>query len=130
MQATDADGTAATGCGWQALHMSVASPAPLQSGVRQLRLTWQSRIHSHAAADAWADQHLMQRREIGDRAGDLATLLLEAIRSLRAVKLPLDPGLIQSLSHGPLSGLSAWVEVSGVAPSLCWKALLLQPILI
>jgi hypothetical protein len=37
-------------------------------------------------------------------------------------------GLIESLSQGPLSGLSAWVEVGGIAPSLCWKAPPLQPI--
>jgi hypothetical protein len=37
-------------------------------------------------------------------------------------------GLIQSLSHGLLPGLSAWVEVGGIAPSLCLKAPPPQPI--
>jgi hypothetical protein len=70
--------------------MPVARLAPLQSVVRQLRLTWQSRIQGHPTSDARVDQHLMQRRENGDRDGDLAILLLEAIHSLRAAKLPLD----------------------------------------
>ena len=38
------------------------------------------------------------------------------------------PGLIQSLSQALLSVLSAWVEVGGIAPSLCLKAPPLQPI--
>jgi hypothetical protein len=38
------------------------------------------------------------------------------------------PGLIQSLSQGFLPGLSAWVEVGGIASSLCPTALLPQPI--
>jgi hypothetical protein len=38
------------------------------------------------------------------------------------------PGLIQSLSQALLPGLSAWAEVSGIAPSLCLKALPLQSI--
>ena len=38
------------------------------------------------------------------------------------------PGLIQSLSQGPLPVLSAWVEVGGIAPSLCLKAPPPQPI--
>ena len=37
-------------------------------------------------------------------------------------------GLIQSLSQGLLSGLSAWVEVGGIASSLCLKAPTPQPI--
>ena len=37
-------------------------------------------------------------------------------------------GLIQSLSHGLLPGLSAWVEVGGIASSLCLKAPTPQPI--
>ena len=39
-----------------------------------------------------------------------------------------DPGLIQSLSQGLLPGLSAWVEVGGIASSLCSRAFLPQPI--
>ncbi len=38
------------------------------------------------------------------------------------------PGLIQSLSQGLLPELSAWVEVGGIASSLCLRAFLLQPI--
>lgn len=38
------------------------------------------------------------------------------------------PGLIQSLALAFLPGLRAWVEVSGIASSLCPKALPLQPI--
>jgi len=38
------------------------------------------------------------------------------------------PGLIQSLSQAFLPVLSAWVEVGGIAPSLCLKASPLQPI--
>jgi hypothetical protein len=38
------------------------------------------------------------------------------------------PGLIQSLSQCLLPGLSAWVEVGGIAPFPCLKALLRQPI--
>ena len=41
---------------------------------------------------------------------------------------PLHPGLIQSLSHGLLPGLSTWVEVGGIASSLCLKAPTPQPI--
>ena len=37
-------------------------------------------------------------------------------------------GLIQSLSQASLQGLSAWVEVGGIAPSLCLKASPPQPI--
>ena len=37
-------------------------------------------------------------------------------------------GLIQSLSPGLLSQLSAWVEVGGIASSLCSRASLPQPI--
>jgi replicative DNA helicase len=37
-------------------------------------------------------------------------------------------GLIQSLSQGLLPGLSAWVEVGGIASSLCSRASLPQPI--
>jgi hypothetical protein len=37
-------------------------------------------------------------------------------------------GLIQSLSQGLLPELSAWVEVGGIASSLCLRAFLLQPI--
>ena len=37
-------------------------------------------------------------------------------------------GLIQSLSQSLLPGLSAWVEVGGIASSLCSRAFLLQPI--
>jgi len=40
----------------------------------------------------------------------------------------LGPGLIQSLSQASLQGLSAWVEVGGIAPSLCLKASPPQPI--
>ena len=39
-----------------------------------------------------------------------------------------DAGLIQSLSQGLLPELSAWVEVGGIASSLCSRAFLLQPI--
>jgi hypothetical protein len=39
-----------------------------------------------------------------------------------------EAGLIQSLSHGLLPGLSAWVEVGGIASSLCLKAPTPQPI--
>ena len=39
-----------------------------------------------------------------------------------------NPGLIQSLSQGLLPGLSAWVEVGGIASSLCSRASLPQPI--
>lgn len=43
--------------------------------------------------------------------------------------LPLcQAGLIQSLSQASLPGLSACVEVGGIAPVLCLKALLPQPI--
>jgi hypothetical protein len=38
------------------------------------------------------------------------------------------PGLIQSVSQVLWSGLSAWVELSGLAPALCLKPLLPQPI--
>ena len=38
------------------------------------------------------------------------------------------PGLIQSPSQAFLPVLSAWVEVGGIASSLCSKAILLQPI--
>lgn len=38
------------------------------------------------------------------------------------------PGLIQSLSQSLLPELSAWVEVGGIASSLCSRAFLLQPI--
>jgi len=38
------------------------------------------------------------------------------------------PGLIQSPSQASLPGLSAWVEVGGIAPSLCLKAPPPQPI--
>jgi hypothetical protein len=41
---------------------------------------------------------------------------------------PGDTGLTQSPSQTLLPGLSAWVEVGGIAPSLCWKAPTLQPI--
>jgi hypothetical protein len=37
-------------------------------------------------------------------------------------------GLIQSLSQAFLPGLSAWVEVGGIASSLCSTAFLPQPI--
>ena len=37
-------------------------------------------------------------------------------------------GLIQSVSQALLPLLSAWVEVGGIASSLCLTALLLQPI--
>ena len=40
----------------------------------------------------------------------------------------LTPGLFQSPSQASLPGLSAWVEVGGIAPSLCLKAPPLQPI--
>ena len=39
-----------------------------------------------------------------------------------------NPGLIQSVSQVLWSGLSAWVELSGLAPALCLKPLLPQPI--
>ena len=38
------------------------------------------------------------------------------------------PGLIQSLSQTLLSGLRVWAEVGGIAPFLCLKAPLPQPI--
>jgi hypothetical protein len=41
---------------------------------------------------------------------------------------PFPPGLIQSSSQASLPGLSAWVEVGGIAPSLCLKAPPPQPI--
>jgi hypothetical protein len=37
-------------------------------------------------------------------------------------------GLIQSPPQASLLVLSAWVEVGGIASSLCWKALPVQPI--
>ena len=40
----------------------------------------------------------------------------------QAEQPPLNAGLIQSLSQAFLSVLSAWVEVGGIAPSLCLKA--------
>ena len=46
--------------------------------------------------------------------------------SIRVVRTA--PGLIQSLSQASLPGLSAWVEVGGIAPSLCLKASPPQPI--
>jgi hypothetical protein len=39
-----------------------------------------------------------------------------------------DAGLIQSPSQASLPGLSAWVEVGGIASSLCLKAPPPQPI--
>jgi hypothetical protein len=39
-----------------------------------------------------------------------------------------NPGLIQSPSQASLPGLSAWVEVGGIASSLCSKALPPPPI--
>ena len=39
-----------------------------------------------------------------------------------------EAGLIQSPSQASLQGLSAWVEVGGIASSLCLKAPLTQPI--
>jgi IS5 family transposase len=46
----------------------------------------------------------------------------------RIVHYGLKAGLIQSLSQGSLPGLSAWVEVGGIAPFPCLQALLPQPI--
>jgi len=56
------------------------------------------------------------RQLLGLQAGDRLALTLEA-DGLRLI-----PGLIQSPSQGPLPGLSACVEVGGIASSLCSKA--------
>jgi transposase len=55
-------------------------------------------------------------------------LLNEQIMERFLEKLMAAPeaGLIQSLSQGPLPCLSAWVEVGGIAPSLCLKSSLMQ----
>jgi hypothetical protein len=47
---------------------------------------------------------------------------------LFAMLMPSDAGLIQSPSQVLLPRLRAWVEVGGMASSLCPKAPLLQPI--
>jgi len=41
---------------------------------------------------------------------------------------PLDAGLIQSVSQVPWAGLSAWVEVGGIAPFPCPTSLFPQSI--
>ena len=46
----------------------------------------------------------------------------------QAPPIPEGAGLIQSVSQALLPLLSAWVEVGGIASSLCLTALLLQPI--
>ena len=48
--------------------------------------------------------------------------------NLRRLEERLGAGLIQSPSQASLQGLSAWVEVGGIASSLCLKAPLTQPI--
>ena len=45
-----------------------------------------------------------------------------------ALLIGLVAGLIQSVSQGSWPGLAAWVELSGLAPALCLKPLLPQPI--
>lgn len=45
-----------------------------------------------------------------------------------AMAMPVVAGLIQSLAQTGLPGLRAWVEVGGIASSLCPKAFQPQPI--
>ena len=52
----------------------------------------------------------------------------EKFLSEMEVVVPCQAGLIQSLSQGLLPELSAWVEVGGIASSLCSRAFLPQPI--
>ena len=47
---------------------------------------------------------------------------------LSEMKVVVPSGLIQSLSQALLSGLRVWAEVGGIAPFLCLKAPLPQPI--
>ena len=47
---------------------------------------------------------------------------------LSEMEVVVPSGLIQSLAQASLQGLSARVEVGGIASSLCSKATLLQPI--
>ena len=70
--------------------MASARIHPLQAVVRRLRLTWRNDLLGQESGTTRADQHLMQRRQSYGGASSLGSLLLEAIQSLRAARLPLD----------------------------------------
>jgi hypothetical protein len=53
---------------------------------------------------------------------------IKGMLALGGVTTPAPTGLIQSVSQVSWPGLSAWVEVGGIALFLCSKAFLPQPI--
>jgi hypothetical protein len=65
---------------------------------------------------------LLQQVAEGEDRGLIRDLVNDQLDAGKAA------GLIQSVAQASLPGLSAWVEVGGIAPSLCLKAHPLQPI--
>ena len=80
-------------------------------------------LQMHCKAD-WI--HFMGE-QAWPRAGRFGSRAYRHDRSCLSAMVP-GTGLIQSPSQASLPGLSAWVEVGGIAPSLCLKAPPPQPI--
>jgi hypothetical protein len=59
---------------------------------------------------------------------ELPSICRPAYINLNSDRTADEAGVIQSLSQAILPGLSAWVEVVGIASSLCLKAPPPQPI--
>jgi hypothetical protein len=96
---------------------------PGHSLARLTQLSWQRLISRHS------DEGVLLRA-LAAKAGislGRADKWLASFLDGGAMALA-DPGLIQSQSQALLLGMSAWVEVGGIAPSLCLKAPPLQPI--
>jgi len=91
-----------------------------------------------AAQEMAADlQALVSQLGLGSKQEPVPTSISTGISTMEGDELKPDTllarsdtntGLIQSLSQGLLPELSAWVEVGGIASSLCSRAFLPQPI--
>jgi hypothetical protein len=71
---------------------------------------------------------LLQRPSASQPMGQVAARIAGRMTPVADQVMAQGPGLIQSPSQVLLPRLRAWVEVGGMASSLCPKAPLLQPI--
>lgn len=80
-----------------------------------------------AKAIGWPEELVTQFRELGKGYSSSRSQVPRELPAADAIeafidKLPQQSGLIQSPSQASLPGLSAWDEVGGIAPSLCFES--------
>jgi len=128
---------------WRAPPLGALIPEIVRRGLQELleaevsALTG-AQLHERCPDQRSTHRNGYRRRLLTTQVGDL-TLAIPKLRQGSFFPDWLEPrhrvdkalyaaGLIQSPSQALLPVLSGWVEVGGIAPSLCWKAPPLQTI--